>query len=65
MHIREVILNTASIARTKLFYGKTLELPVISEAADKITFGAGNSLLTFCAVADQKPFYHIAFNITN
>ena len=65
MHIQEVILNTASIVRTKLFYGKTLELPVVKETAESITFSAGKSLLTFNAVAEGRPFYHIAFNITN
>jgi catechol-2,3-dioxygenase len=65
MHFREVILQTASIHRTKLFYHKTLELPVTNETDDTISFQAGDSVLTFKAVTGQKPFYHIAFNITN
>lgn len=65
MHLQEIILCTASIVRTKLFYSKTLELPLIRESEDTITFKAGNTLLTFNAVADSKPFYHFAFNITN
>jgi hypothetical protein len=65
MHIEEVILCTASIVRTKLFYSKTLSLPVVKENEEAITFQAGSTLLTFKLVRDRKPFYHIAFNITN
>lgn len=65
MHIQEVILCTASITRTKQFYTKTLELPVTKETNDSITFSAGATLLTFNALSNEKPFYHIAFNITN
>ena len=65
MHLQEVILHTASITRTKQFYTKTLELQVEVETEDTISFKAGNSALTFRSVADQKPVYHIAFNITN
>src|SRR4051812_29551627 len=64
MRIQEVILQTASILRTRLFYSKTLELPITAETGDTISFRAGQSLLTF-KQASQKPFYHIAFNITN
>jgi catechol-2,3-dioxygenase len=65
MLISEVILQTASIARTRLFYSKTLELPILTETEDTISFSVGASVLTFCAVAGSKPYYHIAFNITN
>lgn len=64
MHFNEVILQTASVARTKLFYHKTLELPISKESDESITFLAGNSLLTFNVAAAGKPYYHIAFNIT-
>jgi catechol-2,3-dioxygenase len=64
MHFEEVVLQTASVARTKLFYGKTLELPISKETDDAITFSVGNSLLTFKAATAGKPYYHIAFNIT-
>lgn len=64
MHFQEVILQTASVARTRLFYHKTLELPISKETEEAITFTVGNSLLTFKAVAPGKPYYHIAFNIT-
>jgi hypothetical protein len=65
MHITELILKTASIPKTKLFYNRTLELPIVSEKENTISFKAGKTILTFEAAADQKPFYHIAFNITN
>ena len=65
MHIQEVILNTASLIRTKQFYTRTLQLPVVNETDNTITFNVGKSLLTFHAVAEGRPFYHIAFNITN
>jgi hypothetical protein len=65
MQIQEVILKTASIVRTKLFYHKTLELPIIAETDETISFKAGRSLLTFNVVTEGRPFYHIAFNVTN
>jgi catechol-2,3-dioxygenase len=65
MHIEHVKLATASKKNTKLFYSKTLELPIVEETDDAITFQAGNSLLTFDAITGIKPYYHIAFNITN
>ena len=58
-------MNTASLTRTKQFYAKTLQLPVVAETINAITFGVGRSLLTFHVVADERPFYHLAFNITN
>ncbi|RYZ22176.1 MAG: VOC family protein [Sphingobacteriales bacterium] len=65
MQIKELILETASLQRTRLFYSRTLELPLISETEDAISFQAGRSVLTFKPAEDKKPFYHFAFNITN
>lgn len=65
MHIQEVILKTASISRTRLFYHKTLELQIIKETEEAISFQVGKTVLTFELTKDNKPFYHIAFNITN
>jgi hypothetical protein len=65
MHIRELILQTNALHRTKLFYNKTLELEILEETEEKITFAAGKTRLTFEAVATGRPFYHFAFNITN
>jgi catechol-2,3-dioxygenase len=65
MYFREIILHTASVLRTRLFYHKTLELPIVNETDDTITFKAGSTLLTFKHTTEKKPYYHIAFNITN
>ncbi|MCD6010750.1 MAG: hypothetical protein K0Q79_612 [Flavipsychrobacter sp.] len=65
MHIQEVTLYTSSLSRTKQFYTKTLELPVYNETDDLITFKTGSTLLSFRFIEGQKPFYHLAFNITN
>ena len=65
MHFENVILETASLTRTKLFYNKTLELPIVKESDEAISFQAGASVLTFKKTTQGKPFYHIAFNITN
>jgi catechol-2,3-dioxygenase len=65
MRIKEVILKTNSLQRTKLFYNKTLELDIVKETDEAISFRAGNTTLTFEEVKEDKPFYHIAFNIVN
>jgi len=65
MQISELILKTASIHRTKLFYNKTLELPITAESENSISFKAGKTILTFESTIEGKPYYHIAFNITN
>lgn len=65
MQIEEVILYTSSLPRTRLFYSRTLELPIVAESEEGVTFRAGASLLTFKPTAEGKPYYHIAFNITN
>lgn len=65
MHIKELILQTASLHRTRLFYHKTLELDILSETEEKISFRAGRSILSFTEASAGKPYYHFAFNITN
>ncbi|RYD56437.1 MAG: VOC family protein [Sphingobacteriales bacterium] len=65
MHIEELILKTNSLQRTRLFYHKTLELEILKETDEAISFKAGKTKLTFEQVTDGKPFYHIAFNIVN
>lgn len=65
MHIEELILKTNSLHRTRLFYHKTLELDILGETEEKITFKAGKTKLTFEEVSEGKPFYHIAFNVVN
>lgn len=65
MVFKEITLNTASLLRTRLFYHRTLELPIVYENEETITFKAGDTKLTFKQAAGSKPVYHIAFNITN
>lgn len=65
MHIKQVILKTHSLQRTKLFYHKTLELDIIKETEEAISFRAGDTTLTFEEMKEEKPYYHIAFNIVN
>ena len=65
MHITELILQTSSLSRTRLFYHKTLELPILKEDEHRICFRAGKTHLTFKQAESGKPFYHFAFNISN
>jgi len=65
MRIKELILETNSLQKTKLFYHRTLELDITDEQDDKISFQAGKSVLSFKQSEGGKPFYHFAFNITN
>lgn len=65
MQIEELTLKTISIPKTKRFYHKTLELPIVKETNELISFRAGKTILTFEVTEAEKPFYHIAFNITN
>lgn len=65
MYIKELILKTASLHRTRLFYHKTLELEIIEETDESISFKAGKTILKFEEVQGMKPVYHFAFNIVN
>ena len=65
MHIKELILETNSLHKTKLFYHKTLELEIQDETDEVISFKAGKTKLSFKETKSEKPFYHFAFNITN
>jgi hypothetical protein len=51
----------------KAFYGKTLELAILEEKADRFTIEAGETRITFVNSPDivegRPPFYHFAFNI--
>jgi hypothetical protein len=51
----------------KAFYGKTLELAILEEKADRFTIEAGETRITFVNSPDivegGPPFYHFAFNI--
>ena len=61
------LLSGAPLATLKAFYGKTLDLTVLKEAADRFTVEAGETQITFVestsADPAAAPFYHFAFNI--
>lgn len=63
--IESLTLHTSSLHRTRLFYHQTLELPIIAENDESITFRAGRTKLVFAETTHNKPYYHIAFNVTN
>jgi len=64
MKIREITLNTSQLAATTAFYTHTLQLPVIRESANSVSFQAGSSVLTFeQSDTVASPVYHVAFNI--
>lgn len=65
MQIKELILKTSSLARTKLFYHKTLELEILTESDEAISFIVGKTILTFESTTEGKPYYHFAFNVIN
>ncbi|WP_224996181.1 VOC family protein [Cesiribacter sp. SM1] len=62
MIIKELTLNTSNIKATMHFYGSCLQLPLIDQSVDKVSFAIGASILSFTRT-DEKPFYHFAFNI--
>ena len=62
------LLSGASMNAMKTFYGKTLDLRVMDERADRFTVEAGETRITFVTSPDtvdgRAPFYHFAFNIS-
>ncbi len=61
------LLTGAPLSAMKAFYGKTLDLRLLNERADRFTVEAGKTQITFVSSADsasgRAPFYHFAFNI--
>jgi catechol-2,3-dioxygenase len=61
------LLSGAPMAAMRAFYGKTLDLRIMDERADRFTVEAGESRITFVITQDtvqgRTPFYHFAFNI--
>jgi catechol-2,3-dioxygenase len=57
----------APLSVMKAFYGKTLDLAIPEEKADRFTVEAGETRITFVngseRVDGRPPFYHFAFNI--
>jgi catechol-2,3-dioxygenase len=63
----ELQAATSAMSAMKTFYGKTLDLRIMNEGADRFTVEAGETKITFVSSADladgRAPFYHFAFNI--
>ena len=61
------LLCGAPVSAMKEFYGKTLELGIVEQRADRLTVEAGETRITFVSSSDSEggrpPFYHFAFNI--
>lgn len=64
MEIKELILQTNNISKTKHFYKNTIGFDILNETEKSITFLVGTSKLTF-EIVEVKicPKYHFAFNI--
>jgi catechol 2,3-dioxygenase-like lactoylglutathione lyase family enzyme len=62
MKIKEVILYSSNIQKQKHFYKSVLGLEQLFDAPEKISFGVGESIITFQYKEDFKPS-HLAFNI--
>ena len=65
MDILEVEIETADLIDTERFYTDILGFELYGKESDSTSFIAGRSILTFKKSQQQKPPYHIAFNIPN
>ncbi len=61
------LLSGAPLPEMMRFYGKTLDLGITDDQADRFTVEAGETRITFVSspalVEGRAPFYHFAFNI--
>jgi catechol-2,3-dioxygenase len=59
------LLTSAPLAQMKAFYHQSLGLRVLDESSNRLTISAGESPITFVQgeSAQERPFYHFAFNI--
>ncbi|AST91406.1 hypothetical protein BC6307_08985 [Sutcliffiella cohnii] len=64
MKILKITLKTPNLLETIRFYQKVLELPVVREWEDGVTFQVGKSLLSFIEEPSISTFYHVAFRTT-
>ncbi len=62
MRIKEIILFTNNIEKQKQFYQNVLDLELVYNSEEKISFNTQESILTFEYKKETKPS-HIAFNI--
>jgi hypothetical protein len=65
MKIKELVLLTNDLGKTKDFYSGKLNLPILREQSDCIWLAAGSSTLAFKTSIIKQPVYHVAFNISN
>jgi len=65
MKIEKLSLLTNDIKQTKLFYSDRLNLEIVKEESDSVSFAAGITILSFSLTSIPNPSYHFAFNISN
>lgn len=64
MDIQEIILQTNHLSETKAFYNQVMEMDILNETDQSLSFSAGSSILTFqLSNVSTHPTYHFAFNI--
>jgi catechol 2,3-dioxygenase-like lactoylglutathione lyase family enzyme len=65
MFIQALHLHTNNIEVTKQFYTELLQVPVVKESGQSVSFAFGHTTLIFYASYEKDPFYHVAFSIPN
>ena len=65
MKIEKLVLLANDLKQTKNFYSGKLNLEIIEEESDSISFKAGRTILVFKGTSGDNPVYHFAFNISN
>jgi hypothetical protein len=63
MEIQELSLHTHQMGDQKAFYGRILDLPLLTETPDSFTVQAGRTRLRFQESESAVPPYHVAFTI--
>ncbi|NER12347.1 VOC family protein [Leptobacterium flavescens] len=62
MKVDELILYSQSVEKQKLFYRDVLEMEIIRDSKESVSFKAGRSIISFEYRKDAKPI-HYALNI--
>lgn len=63
MRILEIELHTTNLQETERFYKDVLQLPLVHQSADKLSFAAGYSMIHFTKTTHLNGAYHFAFLI--
>ena len=64
MKISKITLLTQDVAKVKQFYHQILELPIVVDETDLVSFQVGRSILAYqYDDTYPQPIYHHAFNI--